>query len=118
MLELSGRKVIVLGLGETGMSMARWLTRHGALVTVADTRVAPPRAEQLAAELPAVALERGEFRATSLQAADLIAISPGVDRRTPVVNAAIERGVPVVGDVELFAQALATLIPHPLSLRG
>ena len=44
MLELNGRKVLVLGLGDTGMSMARWLAARGARVTVADTREQPPHA--------------------------------------------------------------------------
>ena len=109
MLELKGRKVIVLGLGDTGMSMTRWLKRHGATVSVADTRTDPPRASELERELPEVTLEHGEFRDASLRAADLIAISPGVDRRIPAVKAAIKRGVPVVGDIELFAQALEQL---------
>ena len=106
-MDLKGKKVLVLGLGETGMSMTRWLTRHGALVSVADTRADPPHAALLARELPDVALERGEFRATSLRAAELIAISPGIDRRTPEIAATIERGTPVVGDVEFFARGLA-----------
>jgi len=110
MLELKGRKVLVLGLGDTGMSMARWLKRHGARVSVADTRAAPPHAGELRRELPEVALARGEFRDASMRKADLIAISPGIDRRTPAVAAAIKRGVPVVGDIELFACGLAQLL--------
>ncbi len=113
MLELKGSKVLVLGLGETGLSMARWLERRGAIVSVADTRADPPRAGELRHELPEVALECGEFRDASVRGADLIAISPGVDRRTPAVAAAIKRGTPVVGDVELFARGLAPLLtPH------
>ena len=105
-MDWKGKKVLVLGLGETGMSMTRWLARRGAVVSAADTRSAPPHAAALRRELPGVALERGEFREASLRAADTIAISPGIDRRTPVIAAAIRRGVPVVGDIELFAQAL------------
>ena len=68
---MKGKKVLVLGLGETGMSMTRWLARHGAIVTAADTRADPPHAAALGRELPAVTLERGEFRAASLNATDL-----------------------------------------------
>src|SRR5688500_3149955 len=107
MLQLKGSKVVVLGLGETGMSMTRWLNRHGARVTVVDTRTAPPRAAALARESPGIRLECGQFSEATVRAADWLAISPGIDRRTPAVAAAIKRGVPVVGDVELFAQALA-----------
>ena len=110
MMDLNGKKVLVLGLGETGLSMTRWLSRHGAVVSVADTRAAPPHAAELAREFPGLALECGEFSAASMRAADLIAISPGVDRRTPTVAAALRRGVPVVGDIELFAQALPQLL--------
>ena len=105
-MDLRGKKVLVLGLGDTGLSMTRWLRRRGAIVSVADTRAAPPHAAALARELPDVALECGDFRAARLRAADLIAISPGIDRRTPAVAAAIQRGTPVAGDIELFAQAL------------
>ena len=96
----------MLGLGDSGWSMARWLKHHGAVVTVADTRVDPPRAADLVREFPDVAIARGGFHAATVRAADLIAISPGVDRRTPEVAAALRRGTPVVGDIELFAQAL------------
>jgi UDP-N-acetylmuramoylalanine--D-glutamate ligase len=107
-VELKGRKVVVLGLGDTGLSMARWLARRGADVRVADSRAAPPHAERLARELPQIPLATGAFSEATLRGADLVAISPGLDRRDEPVADAIRRGVPVVGDVELFAQALKT----------
>jgi len=96
----------VLGLGDTGLSMARWLARRGARVSVADSREAPPHRAQLARELPDTPMATGAFRREHFDAADMIAISPGVDRREPEVARAIQRGVPVAGDVELFAQTL------------
>src|SRR5262245_53866663 len=105
-MELSGRKVVVLGLGDTGLSMTRWLARRGAVARVADSRAAPPHAGTLARELPQVPLAAGAFGEATLAGADLLAISPGIDRREAPIAAAIRRGVPVVGDVELFAQAL------------
>jgi UDP-N-acetylmuramoylalanine--D-glutamate ligase len=107
MLDLKGKRILVLGLGDTGLSMTRWLTRHGASVLVADTRADPPHAALLAHELPQVAVTAGAFEAQDFHGADLIAISPGIDRREPLVAGAVRRGVPVVGDIELFAQALA-----------
>lgn len=112
MLELNGRKVVVLGLGDTGLSMTRWLARHGADVRVADSRSEPPHAATLARELPRVRLAAGAFGEETLRSADLVAISPGLDRRAPPVADAIKRGVPVIGDVELFAQALKSPITH------
>jgi UDP-N-acetylmuramoylalanine--D-glutamate ligase len=110
-MELKGRRVVVLGLGDTGFSMARWLAKHGAAVRVADTRAEPPHAARLARELPRVPLATGEFSDGTMRGADVIAISPGLDRREAPIANAIKRGVPVVGDVELFAQALKTLAP-------
>ncbi len=95
----------MLGLGATGFSMARWLVRQGAHVRVADSRTAPPNAARLADELPGVRLDTGPFRASSFEAIDLIAISPGIAVREPQVRQALEKGMPVVGDVELFARA-------------
>jgi UDP-N-acetylmuramoylalanine--D-glutamate ligase len=102
----SGRNAVVLGLGPTGLSLARHLVRHGARVTVADTRAAPPCADQLAAMLPDVQVAAGPFTAATFATADLIAISPGVARREPAIAAAVARGIELVGDVELFARAL------------
>jgi len=116
MESLKGRKVVVLGLGDTGLSMTRWLTRHGADVRVADTRAEPPHAARLARELPRLALATGAFSDATLRGADLIAISPGLDRREAPITRAIERGVPVAGDVELFAQALKGLDTPPSTL--
>src|SRR5258706_14977020 len=53
-VNLAGRKVLVLGLGDTGLSMAKWLARRGAAVRVADMRAAPPRLAELVRSLPAV----------------------------------------------------------------
>jgi UDP-N-acetylmuramoylalanine--D-glutamate ligase len=108
-MELKGRKVVVLGLGDTGLSMARWLVRRGAAVRVADSRAVAPHAESLARELPAVPLATGAFTDETVSGAELVAVSPGIDRREPPVATALARGVPVVGDVELFAQALSSL---------
>jgi len=97
---------VVLGLGDTGLSMTRWLARHGADVRVADTRADPPHAARLAREMPRIPLATGAFGEETLRGADLVAISPGLDRREGAVAGAVARGVPVVGDIELFAQAM------------
>ena len=100
------RKVLVLGLGDTGLSMARWLHRGGARVSVADTRSQPPRAPSLAAELPNVPVKTGAFNASLLSGIDAIAISPGVDSRAAPIAEAVGRGVEAVGDIELFAEGV------------
>jgi len=108
-MDLAGKQALVLGLGVSGLSMARWLARQGARVRVADTRQSPPCAAQLARELPDVPVTLGDFRADDFAGVDLIAISPGVALSEPPVAQAARRGVPVVGDIELFAHALPGL---------
>jgi UDP-N-acetylmuramoylalanine--D-glutamate ligase len=95
---LEGRTVLVLGLGDTGLSVARWVERQGGKPRVADTREAPPRRKDYAGEFHA-----GRFDAALLQGADLLCISPGLPLTEPVVMEARARDIPVLGDVELFA---------------
>lgn len=102
---------MVVGLGDTGLSMARWLQRHGADVRATDSRAAPPHATTLRRELPQLPLTLGV--APDVDGVDMIAVSPGVDRRAGAIAQAAARGVPVVGDVELFAQALAARSDAP-----
>jgi UDP-N-acetylmuramoylalanine--D-glutamate ligase len=105
-VELSGRKVLVLGLGETGLSMARWIARGGGVVRAADTRAAPPALAALRAALPQAEVVTGPFADRLLEGVELVAASPGVPVASPVVQAALVRGLEVVGDIELFARFL------------
>jgi UDP-N-acetylmuramoylalanine--D-glutamate ligase len=107
MLKLQGKLVLVVGLGDTGLSMACYLARQGARIRVADSRAEPPMARRLAELLPKAVVHVGPFRAESFAGVDLIAISPGVDRLEPLIAKAVANGLPLIGDVELFAQALA-----------
>jgi UDP-N-acetylmuramoylalanine--D-glutamate ligase len=101
-----GKRAVVLGLGLTGYTLARWLAKHGAIVSVADTRPHPPNAERLAREHPAIPLETGPFTASTFAGADVIAISPGVPKDQPAIGEAVAAGADLCGDVELFARAL------------
>jgi UDP-N-acetylmuramoylalanine--D-glutamate ligase len=105
-MTLKNRRVVVLGLGTTGLSAARWAARHGASVVVADTRANPPRAAQLRAELPRIEVTTGPIVEATLAGAQTIIISPGLAKDKPAIRAAVERGAELVGDVELFARAL------------
>ena len=107
------KKVLVLGLGETGLSLARWLVAQGACVRAADSRELPPALDTLRAQLPQVEIQCGVFRDGMLGNIDLIAISPGVPLADPFVARAIARGIPVVGDIELFARQLAASDSKP-----
>ena len=100
------RRAVVLGLGITGVSTARYLARHGADLRVADTRSDPPGRAALARELPSVPLQTGPFSAATFEGVDLVAISPGVPKDQPAIGDAVAAGAELVGDVELFARAL------------
>jgi UDP-N-acetylmuramoylalanine--D-glutamate ligase len=118
-LQLSGKKVLVLGLGDTGLSCARWLAARGADVSVADSRTAPPHAARLAELLPHVPLYTGRFDGARLMASELLVVSPGVPLADPAVARAIAAGVEVAGDVELFARAVRALNEqrdHPMRM--
>ena len=111
-MQYDGKHVLVLGLGESGLAMALWLERCGARLRVADTRPAPARLPALQAGAPGVVFIAGEFDATLLDGIDLVAVSPGLSplHELAVISVAADAaGIPIVGEIELFAQALAAL---------
>ncbi len=113
LFELRGRSVLVFGLGESGLAMARWAEHQGALVRVADTRAEPPQLAALRAHLPGVEFISGDPGPEWLEGIDLVAWSPGISAELGASGEfhalARAREVPVAGELELFAQALAVL---------
>ena len=104
--------VLVLGLGASGLAMARWCAVRGARVTVADTREAPPQLPALREHLRETRFVAGPFDAALLDdGVQLVLRSPGLTPRqvAPVCDPARERGVAVGGELSLFAGALAQL---------
>ncbi|HEY6967404.1 MAG TPA: UDP-N-acetylmuramoyl-L-alanine--D-glutamate ligase [Burkholderiales bacterium] len=98
---LRGKRVLVLGLGDTGLSVARWVESQGGSVRVADTRASPPHGKSLSKEK----IITGKFRVSLLKDVDLVCVSPGLSLQEEIVRAAVAKGIPVVGDIELFAWA-------------
>jgi UDP-N-acetylmuramoylalanine--D-glutamate ligase len=113
MKNLAGQQVMVLGLGASGLALARWCARHGSTVTVADTRSAPPQLPALQQELPAVRFIAGDFAAlmSACGPVDLILRSPGLSPAeiAPVMQAAKEQGLAWGNELTLFSQALREL---------
>ena len=110
---LQDQEVLVLGLGASGLAMARWCARCGAQVTVADTREAPPQLAQLRAELPQVRFVAGAFDASLLDGANFSAVyrAPGLAPQViaPVFVAACARGISVGSEIDLYSSALLAL---------
>ena len=100
----AGTRALVLGLGRTGLSCARYLCRKGLVVRVADTRGEPPGAAALRTEVPQAELRTGPFHSDLLDGVAQVVISPGLSLREPLAVAAARRGLPVIGDIELFAR--------------
>jgi UDP-N-acetylmuramoylalanine--D-glutamate ligase len=100
----AGTRALVLGLGRTGVSVARYLQRKGLDVRVADTRATPPGVDRLRASVPQAELRTGAFESSLLEGVAHVVISPGLPLQQPVVREALDRGLPVVGDIELFAR--------------
>ncbi|MDO8341018.1 MAG: UDP-N-acetylmuramoyl-L-alanine--D-glutamate ligase, partial [Candidatus Woesebacteria bacterium] len=108
-MELHGKHVLVLGLGESGLASALWCARQGARVRVADTRKAPPYLDELQRRVASADFLPGEFDQALLEGIDLLVLSPGLPGDLMVVTHARAAGIPVVGEIELFAQGLRRL---------
>ena len=110
-------RVLIVGLGETGIAAARWCARNGALLRIADTRAMPAGLEELTAELDATRVEWhlgcDVFAESMLDEVQQLVLSPGLaPGMSPVrelLEAAKTRGVEITGEIELFARALKTL---------
>ncbi len=99
------RRNLIVGLGKTGLSAARWLRAQGEAVTVTDSRATPPGLDGLAKLGGDFPLHLGGFNLGILDATDRIVLSPGVSRSEPLLRAAEARGIAILGDIELFAGA-------------
>jgi UDP-N-acetylmuramoylalanine--D-glutamate ligase len=112
-MNLAGKHVLVLGLGESGLASACWCARQGARMRVADTRAAPPYLDELNRRVTSADSQlefiAGEFDKALLDGIDLLVLSPGLSGGLMVVIHARAAGIPVLGEIELFAQGLRNL---------
>ena len=107
LMEVKNKRVLVVGIGKSGISAAMFLRGLGARVTVSDTRSALALAEQIPALLDAgVMVESGGHGLLTFRRQDLIVISPGVSLDTPEVKQVIGYGLPVIGELELASRYL------------
>ena len=106
-MELKNKRVLVVGLGKSGIAAAMFLRRQGARVTVSDSRSAVALAKEIPALLDAgIMVESGGHGLLTFRRQDLIVISPGVPLDTPEVKQVIGYGMPVIGELELASRFL------------
>ena len=111
-MKFSDKQVLIVGLGESGLAMARWLQRCGARLRVVDTRSNPDRLTALKELAPEAEFFGGELQAAHVDGVDIIVVSPGLAPEGElkiILQSAQEKNIPVWGELELFAQALAEL---------
>ncbi|WP_432472369.1 UDP-N-acetylmuramoyl-L-alanine--D-glutamate ligase [Amphritea sp. HPY] len=101
---------VVIGLGQTGLSCARYLTRNNLPFVLMDTRSAPPNLEQIRADFPDAEIICGELDADLLSRASDILLSPGVAKDQPAITQAVAAGVKLSGDIDLFCRAVSAPI--------
>lgn len=99
---------VIIGLGQTGISCARYLANKGERFAIADTRFNPPGLADIEQAFPDVELWLGPLDVDQLCEASELVVSPGVAISEPAIAAAMDAGVPVVGDVELFAREVSS----------
>src|ERR1700730_17452606 len=95
---------VVVGLGKTGASCLRYLAKRGFAVSATDARRTPPGLAELGALAESLDLRLGGFDLSLLDGASQVLMSPGVSLEEPIARAARDRGIEVLGDVELFAR--------------
>lgn len=105
---------VIIGLGQTGLSCAKYLLKQGRAIAVTDSRKNPPGIEELIklkeqfGNIPCVF---GEFSHDLISNADRLIVSPGVSLKEPAIVEAIHKGIPYLGDIELFALSVDRAVP-------
>ena len=98
---------VVVGLGVTGLSCARYFHRRGLPFSVVDTRADAPGLDAFRKEMPDVPVYAGAYPAAVVAGATEMVVSPGVAMDAPVVEQARAAGVSIVGDIDLFVREAA-----------
>jgi len=101
----TARSAVVVGMGRTGLSVARHLQRCGYRIAMTDSRATPPELAGVQALGSSVVTRTGGFDARLLEQADIVVTSPGVPLDDPFFVQARARGLDIVGDIELFARS-------------
>lgn len=101
---MDNKLAVIVGLGKTGLSCARYFHARGRPFKVMDSRFSPPSLAEFETEFPREIIELGGFSQQSLLQAGEIVLSPGISLQTPEIAFAISQGVPVTGDIDIFSR--------------
>ncbi len=101
---LADKRVLIVGLGKTGLSCARYLASKGVRVAITDSREHPPALDTLQQEYPDIAVFTGGFEPEAFMRANCLVVSPGISLQEPLIAEARLHGAEVIGDIELFAR--------------
>ena len=102
----SNQQYLVVGLGMSGFSAARYLITNGYSCRIQDSREIPPYLARLKQDFPAVEVMRGELNEEMLSEIDCLVVSPGLSVRSKTIQKAASSGKRIIGDIELFAEAV------------
>lgn len=97
--------ILIVGLGQTGLTVAHYLASCGVGFSVTDTRENPPGSDELLQAYPTTKTYFGAFTDEVFAQADCLVVSPGISPKLPIIQAAKQRGADIVGDIELFVRA-------------
>lgn len=97
---------LIIGLGKTGLSVARFLTAKGKAFSIADTRVNPPGLENFRQQWPDVSIWLGPLDVELTSSVNCLVVSPGISIADAAIEAAQKLGVSVIGDIELFCREI------------
>ena len=101
------KEIVVIGLGKTGLSCARYLAEKDVNFIIADTRNDPPYLDTLKSELPDITVHLGPLSDDLLLSANELVVSPGISLMEPAIQRAMKNGVEIIGDVELFCREVS-----------
>ena len=104
---MSTSETVIVGLGETGLSVAKHLATRKQSFKVIDSREHPPALETLKQLMPEIAIEVGELNQKTIIEASELVVSPGLSIKTPEIAAAAEQGIPITGDIDIFSKSVS-----------
>ncbi len=100
-------KILIVGLGHTGLSVARYLHKLGFKFALVDSRKSPPMNQQLLAEMPDAAVFTGGFDEAVFATATHLVVSPGISLKEPAIQNALSNNIQLLGDIDLFSVSVS-----------